>query len=289
MQTGDAPVAVGVKDLAEDEDAVRQAARAAALTGRPLHIIHAFVWPLELPPGSTGEEREQAERTVEEAAARAEAQHPGLEVSAEVVDGDPTQVLLRAASTSTLLVLRGHDPSRPGDPTESVSFQVVARSAGPVLCVRGEDQPGPVVVGVDGSADAAVALETAVEEARRRRTGLVVLHAQGVPCTERLGDQAGVPVEHRRVDGPADQALLAASVGAQLLVVGAQGARQTLLGPVTQSVLRHAGCPVLVSRTRHVPANPRIRLQAGQAPPERDRLPSMSRRRDAKIRPGNHN
>ncbi|GAA4707885.1 universal stress protein [Phytohabitans rumicis] len=263
MDMGEAPVAVGVKDLAEDAGAVRLAARTAALTGRPLRIVHAFVWPLELPPGSTGEEREHAERTVEEAAAWAEAEHPDLDISAEVVDGDPTQILLRTASKSALLVLRAHDPARSGDQTDAVSFQVAARAAGPVLCVRGDDRTGPVVVGVDGSADAAVGLETAVEEARRRQTGLVVLHAQGAPCTERLGDLGSLPVEHREVDGPADQALIEASADAQLVVVGAQGLRQTLLGPVTQAVLRHAECPVLVSRTRHVPGPTKIRLPAG--------------------------
>jgi len=60
------------------------------------------------------------------------------------------------------------------------------------------------------------------------------------------------------VAGPAGKALVAASAEAQLVVVGAQGDRPTPLGPVTQAVLRHSHCPVLVARQRHVPAPARI-------------------------------
>ncbi|MGN9914512.1 universal stress protein [Phytohabitans sp. LJ34] len=258
MASTDAPVAVGVKDLVTDAAAVRMAASEAAATGRPLHVVHAFMWPLELPPGGSGEEREQAERIVADAAAQARDWHRELVVSSEVVDGETIEVLLRAAARASMLVLGSDDPGGPADPSESVSFQVAARAVGPVLCARGSDTAsGPVVVGVDGSPDASVGLATAVEEARRRDAGLVVLHAEGTACAETL-TASDLKVEHRRVEGPAGQALIEASGGAQLVVVGAQGDRPTPLGPVTQAVLRHADCPVLVARKRHVPAQARI-------------------------------
>lgn len=258
MASKDAPVAVGVKDLATDVAAVRVAAAEAAATSRPLHVVHVFMWPLELPPGDDGEERENAERIVADAAAQAREWHRGLVVTPEVVDGEVIEVLLRTAARASMLVIGSDDPEGPADPTASVSFQVAARAAGPVLCVRGSGTVGgPVVVGVDGSPDAAVGLATAAEEARRREAPLVVLHAEGAACAESHA-VSGLKVEHRRVEGPAGQALIEASLDAQLVVVGAQGDRPTPLGPVTQAVLRHADCPVLVARKRHVPAPARI-------------------------------
>jgi nucleotide-binding universal stress UspA family protein len=268
MASTDAPVAVGVKDLATDVAAVRVAAAEAAATGRPLRVVHAFMWPLELPPGDDGEEREQAERIVVDAATQASEWHRGLVVTPEVVDGEVIEVLLRTAARASMLVIGSDDPDGPADPTASVSFQVAARAAGPVLCVRGSGTAGgPVVVGVDGSPDAAVGLATAVEEARRREAPLVVLHAEGAACAESHA-ASGLKVEHRRVEGPASQALIEASLDAQLVVVGAQGDRPTPLGPVTQAVLRHADCPVLVARQRHVPA-PARRIASARRPASR--------------------
>jgi Universal stress protein family len=155
-------------------------------------------------------------------------------------------------------VLGGQGLTRPSDPAVSVSVQVAARAAGAVLFARGEERPGPVVVGVDGSVDAVVGLRVAVEEARRRRTGLVVVHAQGAPCTEGKVDEAGVPVEHRTVAGPADETLVDVSGDAQLVVVGARGERPTLLGPVTLAVLRHADSPVLVVRSHRDRSVPQV-------------------------------
>jgi nucleotide-binding universal stress UspA family protein len=245
MATGVVPVVVGVKDLVVDGATVRLAARSAALARRPLRVVHAFVWPLY----GVGDEREHAVQSVEGAAARVRAQQPDLDVSAEVVDGAPIEVLLRAASEAALMVLGGQGLTRPTDPAVSVSVQLAARSTGAVLFARGDERPGPVAVGVDGSVDAVVGLRVAVEEARLRRTGLMVVHGQGAACAERGLDEAGVPVDHRVVDGPADEALVDVSGGAQLVVVGARGRRPTLLGPVTLAVLRHADCPILVVRS----------------------------------------
>ncbi|BCB91708.1 universal stress protein [Phytohabitans suffuscus] len=275
MADTEAPVAVGVKDLETDGAALRMAADEAAATGHPLHVVHAFVWPLELAPGDDGEEREQAERTVADAAALAREWHRDLAVLPEVVDGDMIEVLLRTAARSSMLVIGDDgDPAQPADPSASAAFQVAARAAGPVLRVRGPGTGGgPVVVGVDGSPDAAVGLTIAVEEARRRAARLVVLHAEGTDCADShaAGDLA---VEHRKVEGPAGKALVAAAAGAQLVVVGARGDRPTPLGPVTQTVLRHADCPVLVARQRYQPAQSRIaaaqaRIAAGRRPAPR--------------------
>ncbi|MEJ3745578.1 universal stress protein [Actinomycetes bacterium KLBMP 9797] len=245
-----APVIVGVKNLAVDFDTVRLAAREAASAGLPLCVLHAFVWPAFIASRDAyGDDRELADRMLDEAVSLALAERPGLDISAAVVDGEPIQVLLRAANDASLVVLGGNGAQPGHDPAFSVTIQVAARSSRPVLFATGAEHTGPVVVGVDGSADSVVGLDAAFDEARRRHTGVVVLHAEGVRCRAEGGDDpSAVPAEHRVVDRPADEALIAESDSAQLVVVGAQGDRPCLLGPVTQAVIRHANCPVLIAR-----------------------------------------
>ncbi|MEJ3748922.1 universal stress protein [Actinomycetes bacterium KLBMP 9797] len=195
MDTETASVVVGMKHLVADASALRLAAREAAWSGSRLRVVHAFTWPVF---GSPGDDRERDENTVERAAAHARAMFPGLAATAEVIDGAPIPVLLRAASEASLLVLGSSGLARSwAEPLESVSVQVAVRATAPVLFARGVDRPGPVVAGVDGL----------IEESR----------------------------------------------AAQLVVVGGQGDRPTLLGPATQTVLRHAYCPVLVAHARLVP------------------------------------
>ncbi|MER6989309.1 universal stress protein [Saccharopolyspora hirsuta] len=140
---------------------------------------------------------------------------------------------------------------------------------------------GGVVVGVDSSASSARALVVAAEEARRRNTTLHVVRAwslrtaprpadcppNAVPSmdefqqevradTERivaskLGEHEGLPVEFHIVHSPSPQALLSASKGADLLVVGHRGRggfAGLMLGSVAEQCVRHAACPVLVVR-----------------------------------------
>lgn len=246
MECGGTTMLVGVKDMDADAAAVRAAAREAAAADTRLHVVHAYVWPLF--PSNGGEEREHAQEVVDNAAAYARTVEPGLVVAPAVADGAPIPVLLRAATRTALVILGGHGLVAVGaDPCSSVSIQVAARAAAPVMFVRGEERAGPVVVGLDGSPDAAAALRLAIVAARRRHIGLIVLHAAGARCASEA-DTARLAV-HRVVEGPADEALVRESETASLLVVGAQGDRPTLLGPVTQTVLRHASCPVLVARS----------------------------------------
>ena len=136
-----------------------------------------------------------------------------------------------------------------------------------------------IVVGVDGSDESVVAFSWAVDEAERRNAGVLAVIAWDVPgwfvlegggnaeqerlagelrdaaaaTLERiiepaLGDRA-VPVERAVVEGNAVPALLHASHGAALLVVGARGLggfRGLLLGSVSAQLLHHATCPVAV-------------------------------------------
>jgi nucleotide-binding universal stress UspA family protein len=146
---------------------------------------------------------------------------------------------------------------------------------------------GTIVVGVDGSAASLEALEWAADEARLRGAKLVALHSWvfvpaapigdpgmiAIPAGDlagqleaeseaaraelsesisaTLGAAAGVEVEARLVEGDAGDALVAASAGADLVVVGSHGRsglRAAILGSVSRQVVDHAHCPVVVVR-----------------------------------------
>lgn len=133
-----------------------------------------------------------------------------------------------------------------------------------------------IVVGVDGSDHAARALRWAVTEATVRDATLVAVHAWSIPATaystftmplvdsdtmQRAAEETlraatalaardkGVVVEERVVEGPAAQALLQEADDAALLVVGSRGHggfAGLLLGSVSQQLVHHARCPVVV-------------------------------------------
>lgn len=138
------------------------------------------------------------------------------------------------------------------------------------------DRAGRIVVGVDGSEGADRALRYAVEEAGRRGSTVeavlvwALLDQPGVPeerqfdpafgeakarayldaAVERaVGDHPGVTVTPVVVCDLPARGLLEAAAGADLLVVGARGLggfAGLLLGSVSQQVVNHAPCPVVV-------------------------------------------
>lgn len=137
-----------------------------------------------------------------------------------------------------------------------------------------------VVVGVDGSPEAAAALEAAIEEARLRHARLHVTYAypsMGAPITgstardyyaeaeheaelvlRKAADSApataDIEVEWLGVPGNPAEVLVNASSGATLLVVGSRGLggfMGLLMGSVSSQCVHHAHCPVLVVRTEH--------------------------------------
>jgi nucleotide-binding universal stress UspA family protein len=139
--------------------------------------------------------------------------------------------------------------------------------------------PG-IIVGVDGSEISRRALDWAVREAGLRGAALTVLAVHQVatnhwtgtaelypadqPVTEAMrraaeeavqkavsqaGEPAPASVTVRAVSGLPAQELLGASSDADLVVVGSNsggGLSQMLLGSVTNKVVNHAACPVVV-------------------------------------------
>lgn len=240
------------------------------------------------PPGVRAGLRDRGWRLLREAAFAAQ-QATGEESELVLDDELPVLTLLRAADTARMVVLgpSGHGGYLPGVLLGSTAVQVSAHATSPVVVVRGtDDEPGtargPVVVGVDGSLASGAALYHAFEEASLRKAPLLAVHAwqdlmaeglltdassylswepeadleQRVLAESLAGWAERFPdVEVRRsvVREQPRRALLAASEQAQLVVVGARGRggfRGLSLGSVSQALIHHADCPVLVVRAR---------------------------------------
>jgi nucleotide-binding universal stress UspA family protein len=145
---------------------------------------------------------------------------------------------------------------------------------------------GVIVVGVDHSEGAKVALRFALEEAKLRQAKLHAVHAwqfsgyvsspaisnstRGFDAAldehrraaeakleatlrEAIPDAGKVEIEHRVVEGAPGAVLVEESRGADLLVVGSRGHggfTGLLLGSVSQKCAHHAACPVVIVREK---------------------------------------
>jgi nucleotide-binding universal stress UspA family protein len=278
-------VVVGVDGSEHALDAVRWAAEEARLRGAHLRLVCAVGFPVVTPVGGAplGQERQLEALTdagadrVAAAAAVAREVVADLDIDQVVRAGTPTGVLVSAAEDAGLLVVgnRGHGGFA-GLLLGSVGVSAAARAACPVVVVRGATRStGPVVVGVDAEGSDA-ALGVAFEEATLRGVPLVAVHAWSEavldPFLVPFVDWAAIRADERKVlataltpwtdkfpdvrvsrivarDGAA-ASLLRETDGACLVVVGSRGrgvVRGPLLGSVSQALLHHASCPVLVA------------------------------------------
>lgn len=283
-----APVVVGVDGSSPALDAVVWGAAEAVARGRSLRIVHGFIWPLmnvPLGPASDGPAhgglRAQAERLLGDAERHARSVAGDLPITTRLVTGAATAVLLEQARDAEIVVV-GHRGVGGflGLLVGSVGVELAAHAPCPVVVMhpraggRPTSEPGPVVVGVDGSPCSGPALDFALGVASRRGSALVALrsHASPPPVLPRHTDAddeveaaerrqlvesveagrrafPGVEVRSTVVRDHPAHALVVASGDADLLVVGTRGRggfRGMLLGSVSQAVLQHARCPVAV-------------------------------------------
>jgi nucleotide-binding universal stress UspA family protein len=167
----------------------------------------------------------------------------------------------------------------------SVSDSVVRHAHCPVLVVRdgereGDYLPSTILLALDGSEEASMATRTAVDLADRLDSELHVVHVGEVrpvyhperhgyraryeelqEKAERLLDEevdkvktAGRTIAkgHLRMGRPDEEiVVLGEEIGADLIVTGSRGLggiRGALMGSVSDSVVRHAHCAVMVVR-----------------------------------------
>ncbi len=248
-------------------------------------------WNVPPPPPADGEVM------LGRLANRLRSEYPGLEVTYDQPAGGAAAALLRESETAALLVVgsRGHGGFT-GLLLGSVSSHVAAHARCPVLVVRPPatdalpTADAPVVVGVDGSVGSLRAVGYAAAEAAREGRPLLLLTAEAREDAGDLGagTPTGAPDDADPADADADgtdralaevrrrwpdvavtlrrvaerpaPALVAASRDAALVVVGSRGRggfTGLLLGSVSQAVLHHASCPVLVVPPDAVPASTR--------------------------------
>ncbi|WP_062436679.1 universal stress protein [Herbidospora daliensis] len=278
-------IVVGVDGSPSTVAAIEWAADDAARTGLPLHVVFAVDRsPHEIPrfPNPILEDAlsRGAVRVLEEAEKAATARQPAITVVTKQIEGRPADVLRHAAADAAELVVgtRGMGGFA-GAVVGSVSSHVAGHVPGPVVVVRHLPGPrtGEIVVGVDDSPAAQPALAYAFEQARSRHCAVravrawlepVHAYAPGVVydleeiSTAQHAVVAGVldpwrerypeikVIEDVRLGHPV-AALVDASAGADLLVVGSHGRgafASALMGSVSRAVLHHAECAVAVVR-----------------------------------------
>jgi nucleotide-binding universal stress UspA family protein len=283
----DGRVVVGVDGSEPSVQAALYAAEAARRRGTGVLVVHVTPWhgvddALPMSTREVDERFEESATRLVQAAADTVRQQSGMsDVTATVVDDYPVDGLLALSAEAALMVIgRRGMGGLPGLLLGSTAGAVTQHARCPVVVLP--DDPGepaeraPVVVGVELRAGDDEVLAFAVAEARTTGTDLTAVHAWADPTLEAavggfgpLVDWSGVEEEQARglaaavaptraeapdltisevvLRGRASTALLTASAGARLLVVGhRQRGRLARLGSTTYGVLHRAACPVAV-------------------------------------------
>ena len=307
-------IVVGVDGSDHSKCALVWAAREAERRRRPLHIVTAYSVPIFAASGLDGGYatvddsviREGAEAILQQAAHKVSGYL--IDVDASVENGDASGVLLEMSETAELLVFgtRGRGgfvgrllgsvssalPAHAKCPTVTVPLICSDRLGETtddkhVLAERAKSGHVPVenvvVVGVDGSEQARVAVLEAAAQAERLSAPLRVVCAvpqysgslAWVPAPMdrdalfadiRAQLQAGtewirshfphLTVETQLVDGSPVDILVEASRHVELVVVGTRGRggfTGMLLGSTSDGILHHAKGPVMVVPDREDP------------------------------------
>jgi nucleotide-binding universal stress UspA family protein len=277
------PVIVGIDESPAAQQALRWGVEYGRARGLPVTAVMAwdYIGQRHLPedPGFDAHYNPHAamdvlQRLVERAIG------PGSPVRCEAVLDKPARALLEASADAELLVVgaRGLGGFR-GLLLGSVSRHLLHFATCPVAVVRHGDyhHDGPVVVGVNGSEASLRALRWAVSYSLARQRQLIPIYvwhrphlippfeallpdrpsaaADAQAFLERqlaqvdLGELKG-SIDARAIEGAAAAEPLSASDGvASLVVVGARAddsAVGSLLGSVSEQVVHHATCPVVV-------------------------------------------
>jgi nucleotide-binding universal stress UspA family protein len=267
-------ILVGYDGSHASERALGWAAREATARGLALIVCHA--WAPACPQLTDDGVLALARRSGEQVIAR------GLRLAQDVMgpanagpllsDRPPAAILCERSSEAEMVVLGSHGLGGgvPGLLLGSVCSQVAMYAEGRVVVERGHWHPaarylpGPVVVGVDGSAGSRAALGFGLEEAQLRAAPLLAVCALA-DAAGTLGDASQIQDDFEHLLGWAEKdhpevtvlrriadegpiaALLTAARDAQMIVVGCRGRgaiRGMRLGSVGQGVLNHAPCPV---------------------------------------------
>ena len=268
-------VLVGYDGSPDSERALRWAAREARWRGSVLTVCHACAPGQAEAAAGDGRASDHLQPAGDQNLAEALRFAQGLmgpgQARPLLAVGPAAHVLCEHSADADMVVVgqRGRG-GLPGSLLGSTGQQVCAHARGRVVVVRGHWHPaagyvpGPVVVGADGSAGSRAAITFAAEEAVLAAVPLLAVCA----LADSPGSLGGAGRMQEAFDrdvarwekeypeltilrqvtfGPPRAALLEATSGAQLLVVGSRGwggLKGMLLGSVSQAMLHHARCPV---------------------------------------------
>jgi nucleotide-binding universal stress UspA family protein len=251
-----------------------------------LHAVAKLDWHfLAEPPSPPADGDDAADAVLGAAEAAVRATHPDLDVQSTTVKKSVTEALQDASEAAQLLVVgTGTDSGRI---LGGHVVRIAHRAACPVLAWRAPvahrtGKPLPIVVGIDESTDSSRALAAAFDTAHVLQAPLTVAHMWEIGAAVGLGYSQGLmdwqlldllqTQQRERMEllvapfakkypnahvteifrdvSPA-KGLRELSGDAQLVVVGSHGSGRlagSTLGSVSQNVIHHAECPVLVVR-----------------------------------------
>lgn len=277
----DGAIMVGVVGDAFDRIVLGWAAEEAVARNADLLVCHVRERREPSPRAGELEPAGSAELLVREAASTARTWFPDLAIATSVGHDRVVSALVRASIDARMLVVGARGDGRvAGMQVGSVAEQVATNARCPVAVIRPPSSPdsADVVVGVDGSSHSDVTLRLAAGEARRLGGRLIVVHAYRLPAPAEYGpnagvdephhraaaeelveqaldhlgpDRGGLKIETRAVHDGAAAALLDAASAAAVVVVGARGLggfERLRIGSVSQHVLQHAPCAVVIAR-----------------------------------------
>ena len=281
------PIVVGVDGAAHTRDALDWAIEEAVRERCGVMLVHGRSVPVQGPHIEPLMEASDAvsARILYSARQRIEGVSRAITVTSATGIGSPSMLLVDASRDARLVVVgaRGRGTFASAF-LGSTSIDVVARAHCPVVVVpelpATSEPPSGVVVGSDGSELSTAAIGEAFREADERGVPLTVVHTWSIELADTgmtiLESEEGraritaaeqaltaqsvagwadkfpdVPVRIQVLNGHPVEALAEASRDAGLVVVGSRGRggfRGLLLGSVSQGVLHHAHCPVMVVR-----------------------------------------
>ncbi|BBZ44788.1 universal stress protein [Mycobacterium parmense] len=283
-------IVVGIDDSPAARAAVRWAALDAELRKVPLTLVHAISPEVSswlrtpMPAGVLRWQQDHGRRLVDGALKVVEeACRDGgpTAVNTEIMASGAVPTLIDLSKDAELVVTGAQGSGRwPGRLLGSVSSALLRHAHCPVAIIHDDEAAtppsarAPVLLGIDGSPASESATAIAFDEAARRGTGVVALHAWSDqdsefseidwPATQSMAEEvlaerlAGwgeqypdVRVSRSVVRAQPARQLVQRSDEAQLVVVGSRGRggfAGMLVGSVGETVAQMARVPVIVAR-----------------------------------------
>lgn len=274
------PVVAGTDGSEQSLRAVEWAAQEAALRDVSLRIVSVIPptgWLA--PPGSqSGANRKIAENALADAVGAVRLVANRLTVDTALHAGDPGPDLARLGQDAAMLVIGARGPGASAMTQGPVSRYLAAHAPGVVVAVPGEAGPArhQVVVGIRDVADSEAPLAFAFEEASHRGAHLLAVQAWHWVPPPGTGPRAAtaphvsadaltrlfqllepwrekypdVTVGEEIIRARPGPALATLSASADLLVLGRHRGSHAItdapMGPVTQSMLSRARCPIAI-------------------------------------------